>query len=145
MPKKILLVEDNLSAQQEIKTAVQKKGYQVLATDNFTDGLKLLKENDIWLLLSDRYIPANDKEEDNKLDMAAEVTAAGGVPLGELIIKEALKRKIQTISISSFSNLKDQELKALTKSKEHKNLYRYTGKSAGKVISQIDNLEAAKR
>lgn len=56
-PRTVLIVDDEEKIVEVLKTYLEKEGYQVLGAYDGTAALKLLKENDISLILLDLMLP----------------------------------------------------------------------------------------
>src|SRR5437868_712045 len=57
MPKKILVIDDEAVLRRALKRFLEEEGYWVKAVENWEQGLAILKENTVDLLLVDLMLP----------------------------------------------------------------------------------------
>lgn len=57
MPNSILIIDDEKAILKVMEMNLQREGYSVFTADNGNDGLKILQERDIDVLLLDHQMP----------------------------------------------------------------------------------------
>ena len=60
MSLKVLICEDNSMAQKVLEFTLKKMGYDVIVTGNGKDGINILKEEDVDLVITDINMPYNN-------------------------------------------------------------------------------------
>lgn len=57
---KVLICEDNSMAQKVLQYTLKKMGHEVIVTDNGKEGIDLLKDEDVQLVITDINMPYNN-------------------------------------------------------------------------------------
>lgn len=91
--KTILIIEDDLDIQAFVARLLELEGYRVLAAETAEEGLRLLKENQVALLLLDLRLPGD----------------SGWVVLGEIKSQPALSAIPVIIVTASAGDPKRQQ------------------------------------
>ncbi len=90
--EKILIVEDNRSTREMLDNIIAEKGYETVSVENVSDGLLMLKKENISLIISDLQLPDMDGIEFLKRVKSFDIpfiilTAYGSIEKAVLAIK----------------------------------------------------------